>query len=233
MQILMVEPQIDALFTRLRPVDKNGNALSDDSPVAIPNCVESIPCAGFPQAVIFGESLYGGLVKKSFLPSGTAILRTRAFAKVNGYDKELRTSQDWDLWVRMSAQKTCFAFLDQCTYLYRQLKRHYSPGLSARLSQVENRITIMRKVVKSERDARSSVATAANRRIGDFSKACGDILVQQGNFSAAREKYLCALRRHPRPIQIVNWLLSWGGRPGRKIICHLNNLRDEGVTTKC
>lgn len=67
---------------------------------------------------------YSGLIAEqlvlgNFVTGSTSLIRKSCFTDVGDYDVSLRTCEDYDLWLRISA-KYEFLYLDEVTYRYRQ-----------------------------------------------------------------------------------------------------------------
>jgi len=85
------------------------------------------------------------LLMENFVTGAASIIRKKYFDLVGGYDESLRTCQDYDMWLRLSA--VCeFFYLDVVTYRYRQW-----PGQISRneLMQFENSTIAREKFIKA------------------------------------------------------------------------------------
>jgi glycosyltransferase involved in cell wall biosynthesis len=105
------------------------------------------------QTTRYNGKIADKLLLQNFVTGATSIIRKKYFDVVGGYDESLRTCQDYDMWLRLSA--VCeFFYLDVVTYRYRQW-----PGQVSRneLMQFENSIRAREKFIKANPDlARSA-----------------------------------------------------------------------------
>src|SRR5690606_4224942 len=97
------------------------------------------------QTVRHNGRISAKLLMENFVTGAASIIRKKYFDLVGGYDESLRTCQDYDMWLRLSA--VCeFFYLDVVTYRYRQW-----PGQISRneLMQFENSTIAREKFIKA------------------------------------------------------------------------------------
>ncbi len=94
------DPRVGVVYTDFQSIDENGNPMPT---------VRPLPHTGL---------ISGKLLIKNFVPGPTCVIRRECFDAVGGFDEDLGSGEDYDLWLRIST-KFEFRVLDRVTYLYR------------------------------------------------------------------------------------------------------------------
>lgn len=89
------------------------------------------------------------LLRKNFVPFGTAVIRRACVEKNGVFDEQFRMGIDWDLWLRYSLDWK-FAYTPERTYVYREWSGQMSTNYRGRF---EHAIRILRHFVEQHQDS--------------------------------------------------------------------------------
>ena len=152
----------------------------------------------YPNAVYFGASGWAGRVFQDVFPSHgevtaaslltgqcnatvSVIARRRAVQDVGMFDPDLRSGEDWDLWLRLAKAGYKIAYHSQVLYRYRIRPGNLSGD---RLSMPKFAIAILEKFLRREDltyDERRLAENALRDQEAQLSLALGKIALYAGN----------------------------------------------------
>jgi glycosyltransferase involved in cell wall biosynthesis len=124
------DPRVGVVYTNFQSIDVNGDPIPTDRPE---------PHSGF---------VSGKLLINNFVPGPTSVIRRECFDAVGGFDEELQSGEDYDLWLRIST-KFEFRVLDLVTYLYRLWPGQISHDQSTTYACA---VRIMRRFIEANPD---------------------------------------------------------------------------------
>jgi glycosyltransferase involved in cell wall biosynthesis len=104
-----------------------------------------------PSGDIFDE-----LLAANFIPHSSVLIRTELVRRIGGYDETLRTTCDWDLWLRLSAAGALFAACREPLTHYRWGAMSVSKNHHRTCA---DRLTVVGRALRSPRGQRVSAAT--------------------------------------------------------------------------
>lgn len=102
-----------------------------------------------PQGDVFGD-----LILDNFITHSSVLLRRSALLAVGGYDETLRTTCDWDLWLRMSVAGSRFVGLSDPLTGYRWRATSNSKNHQR---TCEDRLNVLKRALESSRGQKISV----------------------------------------------------------------------------
>lgn len=88
------------------------------------------------------------LLIDNFLTHSSVLLRKSAVVAVGGYDESLKTTCDWDLWLRMSAAGSCFAGTQKPLTSYRWRANSWSRNHDR---TCQDRLRVVRSAMSTDR----------------------------------------------------------------------------------
>jgi glycosyltransferase involved in cell wall biosynthesis len=140
------------------------------------------------------------LLLENFVTSGTSVIRRKCLDDVGLYDTSLRTSEDYDLWLRISV-KYAFLYLNAVTYLYRRWEGQVS--ISGNEPQFyEDAIRVKRAFVEAHRDLVGS-SLESEMWAGVLSGRAQCTMRNTGSRLAALSDILTAVAY--RPLRFETW----------------------------
>jgi hypothetical protein len=105
-QVLIQQPDVVLVYTDCHYVEEDGQTI-------IPR-----PALQLPSGDVFCELLTGH--QGNFIAQCTPLIRRQAVLDVGGFNEQIRSAHDWDLWLRLAAQHQ-FAVIHEALALYRVL----------------------------------------------------------------------------------------------------------------
>jgi glycosyltransferase involved in cell wall biosynthesis len=145
----------------------------------------------------------------NFIPSPTPLARRTTLDDVGGFDPTLRSSEDWDLWLRLAARGEV-AYVDESLARYRVHGAQASRNIDALR---DGQLRVLGKVMAAG-DTRITGADV-RRALRTVWVDCGLCHLSLGNYGEARRNLVRAVLTDPRmlsdPRLTVRMLLSLGG----------------------
>lgn len=148
------------------------------------------------------------LLEHNLVPILTAVVGRQLLLDVGGFDEELRSVEDWDLWLRLRLTRdVAFVAIAEPLACY-----HVNPeGLSSdRVSMARWRLRVLQKLAASSEPTRRTVtrrAKAEKQLLAGELRARAWRLVEDGSLVDARTDLREAIRLAPRPAAAVTTLL--------------------------
>ena len=137
-------------------------------------------------------NIHDSLLAQNFVAAPAAVVRKECFRKVGGFDEELPTLMDWELWIRISR---CYQF--QCVdeplmISYYTIGGINEPNLSVKIQ------TLKLILGKHFEDIKKKKKTLAEHYFSIGSNLC-----LQGDLKVGREYILKAVRTYPFNIKYI------------------------------
>lgn len=148
------------------------------------------------------------LLEHNLVPILTAVIGRRLLLDVGGFDEELRSVEDWDLWLRLCLTRDVeFVAIAEPLACYR-----VNPdGLSSdRVSMARWRLRVLQKLAASSEPTRRAVirrAKSEKQLLAGELRARAWRLVADGSLVDARADLREAIRLAPRPAAVAKTLL--------------------------
>ena len=150
------------------------------------------------------------------LTSGT-LMRRAAVLAAGGFDTQLRYSEDWDLWLRLS-QQTQFALLQWPPVLYRQHPVQGSREVRKRDFRTELLLGYARRHGLKSRDGRAMAPARFAQIVSRYQGEYGYHHLQQGHRWTGVRSLALAWWRVPGQVKLLALALAgalgWRPRPG-------------------
>jgi tetratricopeptide (TPR) repeat protein len=143
------------------------------------------------------------LLRRNFIPGMTTVLKKSIFDKAGGFNTSIRSSEDYELWLRIS--KLCkFLYIDESLYLYRRHQNQIST--SSRDIQLLAHLDALDIFKNSNPQFRGSrIITRAKaetlKNLGHY------YLKKKGDKQLARATFINALRTDPLYFSAINRLI--------------------------
>jgi len=169
--VLEQDPEIGFLGTDMYITDASGNVIDR---------------WGKPPSV---AETFASLIEDNILGNPSVVVRKRLFDQVGGFDASLRTTQDYDLWLRL-ARISRFKCLDVPTVKWRM---HGSNKHKDRVQKLEDRVRILTRC--GNLDHLSFVGR--RRRMAKLYYEYAEDFEGMGLFALAGRTYLKAVAAHP------------------------------------
>ena len=149
--------------------------------------------------------LFHRLVERNVVYGGACLLRRNVFAAYGGFDTSYWGGEDWELWMRMAAERT-FGFWDASLAVY---TRH--PG---NVTNDAERMTggfaqALRNVLKRAPNLLPSDRRWVRRKLGSVLFAYAYHAYDRGDLATARVRFAEAIRAGNRqPLTLALWAVS-------------------------
>jgi glycosyltransferase involved in cell wall biosynthesis len=151
------------------------------------------------------EDPYARLFRVNFVPTGAAVVRRTCLEKAGLFDESRRYVEDLDLWFRIALHCKIGYTRRIC-----ELKREHAGGLSANRERMTLAfIDVLAAQATNHPEELNRRGLRVKPRIAFEYCLIGDARERQGDFSAARSRYLQAFRTHPSLRPLYYWLQSW------------------------
>ncbi|MCB1018428.1 MAG: glycosyltransferase [Acidobacteria bacterium] len=143
----------------------------------------------------FPDDAYKSMLYEDCTCHNTVVARREVFDVVGLYDETLRSSLDWDIWLRF-ARRRRFVFVDQVTVLYRQHEGNMRAP--ARMAEVlENRTRVLDKAFAAT-DAPPGMSALRAMAYGNLHTECGAAYARAGQWGRAWRRFAQAFRTTDR-----------------------------------
>jgi glycosyltransferase involved in cell wall biosynthesis len=161
------------------------------------------------------EALFLALLRANFIGTSGVAVRRDVLERVGGFDVDLASSEDVDLWLRIARDHDC-GYVDIVGHAYRQHPASLMHQFEAR--HPLSRIEVIRRRLPDVSDPLTR--RVMSRRLADNHVNLGFIAQVQGDAALARRHYLDSLRLAPTTGAIGGYLKCLIGGPflrrGRK-----------------
>jgi glycosyltransferase involved in cell wall biosynthesis len=158
----------------------------------------------------FHGRVLGRLVEAgNFIPSATPLVRRTTLEEVGGFDATMRSSEDWDLWVRLAARGEV-GYIDEPLARYRLHGAQASRNVDALR---DGQLRVLQKVAATPDAAAAGVDM--RRAVRNVWVDCGLCHLSLGNYGETRRNLVRAALTDPRmladPGLAARLLVSLGG----------------------
>lgn len=126
------DPKVGVVYSEVSYIDENGQPLEKSQPYQR-----------------YSGQITDKLIRKNFIPFGTAVIRRECIDKLGMFDEALPMGIDWDLWLRYSIAYD-FHYIPDKTYIYRIWPGQMSSNYRGRYANAEK---IMNKFLQQHPDA--------------------------------------------------------------------------------
>ena len=156
-------------------------------------------------ATLYGRSLYSTLLRGNVLQQPYAV-RRHAFEAVGGYAEDIRYCEDWDIYLRISAQYPVVVSDNV-------ISQHIVEGENLHLAASEKQEAMYSLVLQRRlachglKDWRESITV--RKKMASQEKACGDRAKTSGNLRLAWQCYWRSARWWPQDYVTLVRLLTW------------------------
>lgn len=185
---LLNNPQVDVAFCRFVTIDDEGRPLRRRRKNA---------SAGHITARLFAST---------FITTPSVLARRRVICEAGGFDPSLTTSEDYDLWLRLSL-KHRFGFVEEPLCLRRShpgtQSRNGSPAPLIRKAQ------LLERFYQQHGQGAGIPAEVAHHRLAKVYRSAGKSSYRAGDHATARDLFRRSLHYRPRdPIVWLRYLLA-------------------------
>ena len=161
------------------------------------------------------ERIFSDLLQGNFIPTNAVIIRRDVLNALGAFDERSRWMEDWDLWLRISAQRPV-GFDPEPTYIVRKL----GPSLSNnRQAMTDMRYRTLVRIFRLYPTEVLTASWLARRSVADAHNAFGYSLAGQGSWAEARPYLRFSVRlwpwqRRAWPLLLRSLLTRSGGTAG-------------------
>jgi glycosyltransferase involved in cell wall biosynthesis len=156
-------------------------------------------------AILYGRALYSTLLKGNILQQPYAV-RRKAFEALGGYSEDIRYCEDWDIYLRISAQYPVVVSDDV-------ISQHIIEGENLHLTASEKQEVMYALVLQRRlachglKEWRESIAV--RKKMASQEKVCGDRAKASGNVRLAWRCYWRSAQWWPQDYVTLVRLLTW------------------------
>ena len=155
--------------------------------------------------VIPRDVAFRAMFAEHFVGVSGAVIPRAVFARVGGFDEDLRNSEDRDMWYRI-AREYDVGYVDAVDYHYR-IRRGSMSSRGARLFQA--RIAVFRKQIRDGLPV--DLQRQAKRLVARNFYSLGYTDQAEYRLREARENYVLSLREWPNVAALRGWCATWLG----------------------
>lgn len=105
-EVLQSDPSVDLVYCDVALVDRNGRTMGEYS-------------VGASRKILEGD-IFDSLMLGGYYPPHVVLLRRTVLEQVGVFDEELKGAEDWDLWLRASAEGFRAHYIDEKLAYYRR-----------------------------------------------------------------------------------------------------------------
>lgn len=204
-ELLSQDPDIDFISSDFQTIDEQGNSLKL-SFLAEYQSFRSVMTAYPGYSTVYqlaAKDAYTQLLNANFIGNSSVVIRKSVFESVGGFDKSIKNSEDFDLWLRVTAQGHNLIFIDEVLHQY----RIQSQSISFRSGSANslNRVHVLEKHLTKQLNSEQESYLKA--RLYDNYFAAGFAMRQADNFSQAINFFSSAWK-YKKSVQVIKqWLL--------------------------
>ncbi|MBW1820529.1 MAG: hypothetical protein JRI92_02010 [Deltaproteobacteria bacterium] len=137
---------------------------------------------------------------KSFISTPTVIIRKDVFGRVDGFNENYKSAEDYDLWLRISRSFPLAHTKTPLTWIRKSKNRLSNDKIGLRNSAI--------KVIKENYDPEEIPKRKLNKRISGIEISLGRRYVKAGKKEIGKKQFLSAIKRYPYSIRPYRYLLS-------------------------
>jgi GT2 family glycosyltransferase len=169
-----------------------------------------LPFTGEPRRFPTRGGFFRQLLRDNFVATSTAVVRRECLLRVGGFDRELRISEDYDLWLRVAREF-------QIGYVPQPLARYHFHGgnVFGDLEQrLESRWHIFRKLARETPPELLPDPEEIHELAARFQFHLGRLYLRGGEPRKAREMFRAIQGRGAPVPRLWTWLLGTWIPPG-------------------
>lgn len=192
MRLFDAEPNLGLVFTNFRAIDPCGAVTEPDFLAGYETFKRLRADAMAPSGRFERAALVRGLMRANFIGTSSVGVRRDVLAVVGGFDENLVSSEDLDLWLRIARDHDC-GYVDMIGHSYRKHPGSLMHEFDARHPRA--RIVVLRRHLSLVDDRRT--IRAVRRRLAANHVSLGYTHEVKGDHAAAAGCYLASLRYAP------------------------------------